>query len=57
MTPAEFSEEMRKIYPTRETGDREVSHINADDLLVKVLRGLGYGEGCDIYEAAHKWHA
>lgn len=37
--------------------DPEVGHSEADDLLVFTLRGLGYGEAMDIYEAQTRWMA
>lgn len=37
--------------------DRELWHIEADELLIKVLRDLGYDELCDWWESCHKWYA
>lgn len=54
MKPEEFATKMREI---AESGDTEAAHGHADDLLVEVLRSLGYGEGCDVFEAMHKWYA
>lgn len=49
-----FANEMRRI-------DRdhfpEMAHILADELMCKLLRELGYGEGVDIFEKMDKWYA
>lgn len=49
-----FANEMRRI-------DRnnfpEVAHILADELMCKLLRELGYGEGVDIFEKMDKWYS
>lgn len=55
MLPEEFLEQMKKISES-EDYDTEVSHIKADNLLCEVLKGLGYAEGAEIFEAMHKWY-
>lgn len=55
ITPKEFKEKMSEI--AKECGDTEEVHINADDLLCKVLIELGYGEGVGVYEDIGKWYA
>ena len=40
-----------------EDGDAEVPHILADDVLCELLRGLGYQDVIDAYEAVNKWYA
>ena len=54
MTPDEFAAELRRIDDANggDDGDR---HIEADKLLVRVLREHGYGAGCDVYEEFHRW--
>jgi hypothetical protein len=37
--------------------DIEMAHVDADDLLVSLLRELGYQELADIYENVNKWYA
>ncbi len=55
MTPAQFADEMMKI--ARQTGDTEMSHCDADDLLCKVLAELGYADGVKIFTEMDKWYA
>ena len=55
ITPEEFAAQMRDIFT--DGGDLDVEHCDADDLLCKVLRSLGYGAGVDIFERADKWYA
>ena len=57
MTPGEFAQRMRDIYPEDDCYDPEVAHGPADDLLCEVLRELGYGEGVGTYEEAVKWYS
>lgn len=57
MTPDEFAAEMRFIYDRQDRSDIEADHIEADKLLLKMLRELGYGQGCDIFEEIDKWYA
>ena len=38
-------------------GDAEDKHWNADEILCKVLRSLGYGELSDAFEEIEKWYA
>lgn len=61
MTPKDFAERMKAI----SDGDPEEDgrppwrcdvHPEMDQLMVAVLRSLGYGEGCDIFEAEDKWY-
>lgn len=40
-----------------ENGDVESAHANADDLMVELLRSLGFGSGCDVYDNMTKWYA
>jgi hypothetical protein len=56
MTPKEFKEEMRKIFPVNESEDTESAHGSGDALLCEVLRSLGYGDGVKIFEEADKWY-
>lgn len=55
MTPEEFAERMRAA--ARSKGDAEDHHMLADELMVELLRSLGYGEGCDIFEEMPRWYA
>lgn len=40
-----------------DSGDTEGAHHEADRLMVKQLRRLGYGEAMDAYDAIDKWYA
>jgi hypothetical protein len=48
-----FATEMRRI---SEHKDTEMAHIMADELMCKLLRELGYGDGVDIFENMNKWY-
>ena len=37
--------------------DAEIWHSEADKLLIKVLRDLGYDELCNWWESGEKWYA
>ena len=50
----EAIEEMKKLV---NSGDTEVAHIEADDILCDVLKKLGYEELVDVYEQVGKWYA
>jgi hypothetical protein len=54
ISPEMFSHKMAEI---ARLGDPETSHAMADDLLLKTMRGLGYGHGCEIFEKMEKWYA
>ncbi len=49
-----FTNEMRRINRNNNT---EKTHILADELICKLLRELGYGEGVDIFEQMYKWYS
>ena len=49
-----FANEMRRIDRDNNT---EMAHIYADELICKLLRELGYGEGVDIFEQMDKWYS
>ena len=53
MTPEEFHEAMISL----ETGDTECDHVNADELMCKVLNELGYEGGVKVFETMPKWYA
>ena len=61
MTPEDFKHKMLDIYPRPDVDggpySTEMAHVVADELMCKVLKGLGYGEGVDAYRKADKWHA
>jgi hypothetical protein len=64
VTPEEFEKEMDLIskgmfgeedrYYRNDEGDK---HIEADQLMCKLLRSLGYGSGVEIFENMPKWYA
>jgi len=37
--------------------DQEIGHMEADDILCKLLAELGYQEVVDVYESLPKWYA
>lgn len=57
MTKEEYVEQLNKLTYY----DQEVSHAEADDLLVAALRDAGWGEVADAYEKAQDrvgfWYA
>ena len=55
MTPEQFEVQMREL--ARTSRDEEVFHIDADDMIIALLRSLGYGAGCDIFEETPKWYS
>lgn len=54
MTPEEFKKEMQKIADEYGTED---GHIEADDLMIKLLKELGYEEGAEIFDRMYKWYS
>ena len=56
ITPGEFKDIMQGIKDDMEC-DRELMHIEMDDLLCEVLNDLGYSEGVKIYKNTDMWHA
>ncbi len=57
LTPAEFAERMKAIFPDDGCYDEEVAHGEADKLMCHVLRSLGYGDGVQRFDDAKKWYA
>ena len=54
LPPAAFADAMTVAF----TGDdTESNHCDGDALMCDVLRALGYGEGVDVFENAHKRYA
>ena len=41
----------------KEAGDIENQHIMADEIVIKLLRELGYTKTADAWEAVPKWYA
>ena len=54
MTPEEFRNAMMGH---KENDDVEDAHKDADVLMCKVLRSLGYAEGVEVFEKMQKWYA
>ena len=54
MTREEFRNKMQAIADKRDT---EYAHIEADNLMCELLKGLGYGEGVDIIKEMDKWYS
>ena len=55
MTPEEFEKEMQELYDNQ-GGNEEVFHVEADRLLCKLLKELGYEKGIEIFENADRWY-
>lgn len=56
LTPAEFRDKMGSLLRS-DASDPEVSHAAADDLMCEALRGLGYGEGIDLFEESTTYYS
>lgn len=56
MNPQEFKAAMQKIADEC-AGDNERVHAEMDDLMLQLLRKLGYGDGCDIFDNTEMWCA
>ena len=52
----QYAELMQKIFSSLYT-DTEVSHIEADQLLCKILLAEGYEQTVAAFSAGHKWYA
>lgn len=52
-TPEQFAWMMRG----KMGSDLEGAHVSMDDLMVELLRKLGYGEAMDIFDTQDKWYA
>lgn len=63
MSNEQIKKEMEKIGIPRQNDEErfiyeaEIWHSEADELLIKVLRDLGYNELCDWWENGEKWYA
>ena len=53
MTKREFTHKMNVI--TKEN-DIAVRHIKADNLIINLIKSLGYTSGAEIYESIPKGH-
>lgn len=47
--------EMREL--SKGTGDTEAAHGRADDLLVELIKALGFDELAELYDKVDKWYA
>jgi hypothetical protein len=56
MTPEEAKIKMQDI-TTSTSGDLEDIHVAMDNLLILILRDLGYSDMCDVFIEQHKWYA
>ena len=63
MEPGEFAERMREIATLSKSiyddpyNNEETSHAAADRLMADALRGLGYGDGIDIFDSMTRWYS
>lgn len=56
MSPAEFAAAMREAGEKYDE-DWEVRHVEGDALMLRLLRDLGYGDGCDVFIDWDRWYA
>ena len=56
MTPQEFADAMRALH-LKYHWDEEQLHVEADALMCKLLRDLGYDDGVATFMAMEKWYA
>lgn len=56
MTPKEFEKEMKKIIENK-SKDTEYVHLKMDELMCKVLEGLGYQKGVSLFKNTERWYA
>ena len=58
-TPEAFAERMQEIRDrySDKNEDEECRHIEMDELMMSVLRELGYSEGVAIFDDTPKWYA
>jgi hypothetical protein len=56
MTPEEFAAAMEQVFWDL-AYDIEAAHWEADRLLCKMLRELGYDEGVDVFEEVKKFYS
>ncbi len=53
LTAKSFATEMEKVFADKDT---ESALANADKLMCRALKQLGYGDGVGIFERASKWY-
>ena len=54
ITPAEFEDQMKRI---KMSGETELGHIAADELMCQVLDENGYSSGVKIFKDLSKWYS
>ena len=50
-------EAIEKLKQAQESGDIEIAHVDADDILCELLIGLGYSDVVNEYNEVEKWYA
>ena len=50
-------EALKRMVCLKDHSDTEIAHVMADGILCDFLRGLGYDDLVDAYEAVDKWFA
>ena len=48
---------IKQLIAIQQRRDREMAHAEADAVLCKLLRKLGYGDVVDEYHKVDKWYA
>lgn len=54
MSREEAIQELKKL---QESGDTEMAHVYADEVLMNLLISLGYKDVADEYDKVGKWYA
>ncbi len=58
LTPEEFEAKMKAIFDSVDVdGDKEESHVQADDEMCALLVDLGYLNGVAWFKRMPKWYA
>ena len=52
-----FKRKMKEICDDSGEFDREIAHFDADELMMELLKELGYSEGVEIFDKMPKWYA
>ena len=55
ITPAEFEDKMKEIVNSGMEPDE--AHIEADSLMMDILKSLGYEKGVQYFDAMEKWYS
>lgn len=54
MSKTEFTMKMKKI---SEETDKEARHLKADNLMIHLIKSLGYTSGAEIFESMPRYYS